>query len=40
VVEIPRAHAYRTAPDERFDCVHVPLAVASNYYDTTTGWRR
>lgn len=40
VVEIPRQHAYRTEPDERFDCVHVPLAVSFDYYDTTTGWRR
>jgi hypothetical protein len=40
IVEIPREHAYSIEPDERFDCVHMPLAISSDYYDTTTGWRR
>jgi len=40
MVEIPREHAYSIEPDERFDCVHMPLAISSDYYDTTTGWRR
>ncbi|MBZ5495735.1 MAG: CRISPR-associated helicase Cas3' [Acidobacteriia bacterium] len=40
VVEIPRQHTYQTEPDDRSGYVYVPQSVSSDYYDTTTGWKR